>query len=106
MDYRRFVLNPFYILELRPGCTRVDIERQGQKLLSLLEIGADIGPFATPLGRVGRNADMIHQALDLLRNPEHRAFYELWARIPPDPLSPPPPERGAPWPDALDSFGF
>lgn len=106
MDPRRFVLNPFYVLELRPGCKRVDVERQGQTLLSKIEVGVDIGPYVTPLGPFPRDADMVAQAIDLLRDPEQRPFHEFWAALPAEPLPTPPPSRMDPWTDALDSFGI
>jgi hypothetical protein len=35
----RFADNPFYVLGLRPDCARVDVEREGQKLLGMLGLG-------------------------------------------------------------------
>ena len=36
---RRLAENPFYVLGLRPECGRLDVEREGQKLLGMLELG-------------------------------------------------------------------
>lgn len=95
--------NPFYLLGLPPTASRTEIERQGQKLLGLLEIGAkQASTYMTPFGAFSRDADQIRQALSELRNPERRLMHEIWATLPaekiqeyPKPFSPPP------WENAL-----
>lgn len=99
--------NPFYVLELRPGCGRAAVERQGQRLLQMLEMAiAGAGTYRTPLGERPRTVDAVRRAMDELRDPMRRAAHEPWARLPPEPLPEPPPDRRAPWPDAPQRFGW
>ncbi|MFO0572740.1 MAG: hypothetical protein U1A78_01980 [Polyangia bacterium] len=124
MSRERITENPFYVLGLRPECSRADLEREGQKLLALLELSvASAKTYKTPLGPMPRTADRVRQALAELRDPQKRLVHELWAQLPatePEPpaatLSAAPdagdPEDGAadavpgPWPDALEALGF
>src|SRR5262249_37390419 len=57
---RRLVENPFYVLGLRPGASRAEIEDQAQKLLGMLALGLH-GAFeyATPLGMAERTPDAV-----------------------------------------------
>lgn len=107
--------NPFYVLELRPGCSRAEVERQGQKLLGMLELGLSAArTYPTPLGRVEREADAVRQAMAELRDPDRRLLHELWAHL--DPALCPEAEaapgaetledRLAPWPAALRALGL
>ena len=75
--------NPFWVLEVAQRASRTDIERAGQRLLALLEIGnKGAQHYATPFGSAARTADTVRQALAELRDPVKRAVHELWA-IPP-----------------------
>jgi hypothetical protein len=75
--------NPFFVLELPPGCTPMEIERQGKKLLGLLEVGvAAASTYATPLGPLPRTPDKVREATAILRDPKRRAIYEPWAHAP------------------------
>jgi hypothetical protein len=79
----RLTENPFYILGLRPGCGRVDVENEGQRLLAVLELGLSSGAtYQTPLGPRKRTADMVRQAMAELRDPDKRLKHELWAQLP------------------------
>jgi hypothetical protein len=102
--------NPFYVLGLPPTATRAEVERQGQKLLGLLELGArQARSYATPLGDFPRDADLVRQAMAELRDPDRRLLHEVWATpLPPVPPAPPaPPAPGpAPWPEALEALGW
>lgn len=98
--------NPFYVLDLRPTATAIEVERAGQKLLAMLAVGLDAAKvYLTPLGERPRDEDRVRQALDALRDPRRRALHELWASLPPREI---PPERLADprWPEALAAFGW
>ena len=43
--------NPFFVLGLSADASRIEIEREAQKLLGMLELGfAEVLAYATPLG--------------------------------------------------------
>ncbi|AUX36937.1 MULTISPECIES: hypothetical protein [Sorangium] len=114
--------NPFYVLGLRPTASRAEIEREGQKLLGMLELKlASAATYATPVGPGVRTADKVRQAMAALRDPERRLAHEVWARLDPRPppeddldddlddLPPPEPpgeDPRAPWPEALSALGW
>jgi len=76
---RRIEDNPFYVLELGPECSRIEAERQGQKLMGMLELGlAAAASYATPLGPMQRTVDKVRAALAELRDPRRRLAHELW----------------------------
>ncbi len=114
MDEDRISKNPFYILGLAPASTRAEIERQGQKLLGMLEVGMkQAARYPTPLGPFPRDAGLVRQAMAELREPDRRLLHELWAALPASPgpaepaLEAPPAAPGpAPWPEALDALGW
>ncbi len=84
MHAEPIALNPFYVLELRPDASPVEVERQGQKLLAMLEVGlATAATYPTPLGGMPRDADLVRRALDELRDPARRAVHEVWAALDP-----------------------
>jgi hypothetical protein len=115
--------NPFYVLGLRPTAGRMEIEREGQKLLGMLELRiASAATYPTPVGPGARTPEKVREAMALLRDPERRLAHELWARL--DPTPEPAPEVDeelealaaaaeasredplAPWPDALSALGW
>jgi hypothetical protein len=116
--------NPFYVLGLRPDATRVEIERQGTKLLGMLELKLKSAmTYPTPIGPAARTDDKVRRAMAELRDPERRLGHELWARL--DPLGEAPsmadaddeeedadlPEvprlaAEAPWVEALAALGW
>ncbi|AUX47470.1 molecular chaperone DnaJ [Sorangium cellulosum] len=117
--------NPFYVLGLRPSASRAEIEREGQKLLGMLELKlASAATYPTPVGPGARTADKVRQAMAALRDPERRLAHEVWARLDPRPARaaledeldgdlgelPPPEPPGedprAPWPEALSALGW
>lgn len=120
MSRERITENPFYVLGLRPECSRADLEREGQKLLALLELSVESAKtYKTPLGPMPRTADRVRQALAELRDPQKRLVHELWAQLPATEPEPPAAAPGAgatedgdadavpgPWPDALEALGF
>jgi hypothetical protein len=107
--------NPFYVLGLRPEATRQQVEREGQKLLGMLELNlASAARYPTPVGPGVRTADKVRVAMAELRDPERRLGHELWARLDAAPLSaasieapePPRPKADAPWAGALAALGW
>jgi hypothetical protein len=114
--------NPFYVLGVRPSASRIEIEREGQKLLGMIELKlASAATYMTPVGPGMRTADKVRQAMAVLRHPERRLMHEVWARLDPSPapkddldedlgeLPSAETPRGdplAPWPDALAALGW
>jgi len=111
--------NPFYVLGLKPNATRAEVEREGQKLLGMLELGLQSAArYTTPMGSAPRTADKVRRAMAELRDPERRLEHELWAQLEPTATSPAAPAEGsasaephrrraeAPWPDALARLGW
>lgn len=73
--------NPFLVLGLSPDVSRIEIEREAQKLLGMLELGfADAQTYQTPLGPRSRTAEAVRAAVAALRDPYQRLVAELWAR--------------------------
>lgn len=103
---RRIALNPFHVLEVRPGASAMEIERAGQRILAMLGVGLEAAAtYPSPLGPLPRDADLVRRSLDELRDPAKRAVHEVWAALPPgDP--PPADDRLAPWPEALRALGW
>lgn len=129
MSGERFSDNPFYVLGLRPDCSRADLEREGQKLLAMLELKLEAARhYPTPLGPRPRTADSVRQAMAELRDPQRRLLHELWAQLPATaladgpaatpptgaerepapPVDPAAPPAGPPppWPAARAALGF
>jgi hypothetical protein len=78
---RRHLANPFLVLELSPGVTREELERQGAKLLALLAASVrEAAAYPTPLGPRERTPELVRGALAELRDPEKRLLHEWWAR--------------------------
>ncbi len=120
----RFTENPFHVLGLRPDCTRKELEREGQKLLHMLQLGLkSVRSYPSPLGPKPRTEDAVRQAMAELRDPKRRVAHELWATLPPrteaeaaaakdntaarDDASAQAPRRGpSPWPEAFALFGW
>jgi hypothetical protein len=118
--------NPFHVLALRPTATRAEIEREGQKLLGMLELGLQrAARYATPVGSVERTADKVRRAMAELRDPDRRLEHELWARLEAgasageteaaratettddtEPKARPAAKADAPWPGARAALGW
>lgn len=95
---------PFLVLELGPGATRTEVERQGQRLLDALALGlASAACYPTPLGPRPRTAEDVREALAALRDPDRRVLHEAFAAPPP---TAPPAPAAAPWPDAFAALGW
>ncbi|MBV8758755.1 MAG: hypothetical protein JO257_15820 [Deltaproteobacteria bacterium] len=88
------VENPFFVLGLSPDASRIEIEREAQKLLGMLELGFEAAlTYTTPLGSRERTPEAVRAAVAALRDPYQRLLAELWARHAPASLdeAPPPP---------------
>ena len=73
--------NPFFVLGLAADASRIEIEREAQKLLGMLELGfGEAASYATPLGPRPRTAEAVRAAVAALRDPYQRLVAELWAR--------------------------
>jgi hypothetical protein len=100
-----FARNPFHVLELPPTATRLDAERQAQKLLGMLELGLPAArTYPTPHGRAERTADLVRQAVAELRDPERRVVAEVLAALPPGEADGE--ARLAPWTTAFEALGW
>jgi hypothetical protein len=98
--------NPWFVLGLSPGATRMEVERGGQKLLALLAVeSSSAGRCATPLGSIERDENDVRQAMGILRDPDQRILCELWTEV-----APPAGESSAsdpePWPEARAAIGW
>ena len=77
----KIVDNPFFVLGLSPDVSRIEIEREAQKLLGMLELGfAAAQEYMTPLGPRERTPEAVRAAVAALRDPYQRLVAELWAR--------------------------
>jgi hypothetical protein len=73
--------NPFYVLGVAPEASRMEVEREAQKLLGMLELGfAAARVYATPVGDKPRTAELVRAAVAALSDPYQRLVAELWAR--------------------------
>lgn len=80
----RLAHNPFYVLELRPDCSRAEVERAGQKLIGMLELELSAAhSYRSPLGRHRRSPELVRMAMSELRDPNRRLLHELWATLEP-----------------------
>lgn len=112
----RLAHNPFYVLELRPDCSRAEVERAGQKLIGMLELELSAAhSYRSPLGRHPRSPELVRASMAELRDPNRRLLHELWATLEPngDDVEAAEPERErrgdaadtSPFP-ALQALGF
>jgi len=73
--------NPFFVLGLPADTSRIELEREAQKLLGMLELGfVDAKTYQTPLGSRPRTPELVRAAVAALRDPYRRLIAELWAR--------------------------
>ncbi len=100
--------NPWFVLEMAPDASRMEVERSGQKLLALLAVkSVSAIEYQTPFGTANRDEDAVRQALGLLRDPHQRILCELWAGVV-LPASDDGPNDGEPeaWTDAPSAIGW
>ena len=84
----RLASNPFYVLALRPECSRADVEREGQKLLGMLELELRAASeYRSPIGVHRRTPELVREAMAELRDPDRRLLHELWATLEPKPAA-------------------
>jgi hypothetical protein len=96
--------NPFYVLGVGAESSRQDIEREGQKLLSMLALDiAESRTYATPLGDQPRTPELVRSSMAELRNPSRRLLHEILATLPSSLISPEEDER---WRKAPSAFGY
>jgi hypothetical protein len=106
--------NAFYVLGLAADASPADIEREGRKLLGLLELGVAKGSaYTCALGTFRRDATMVREAMATLRDPARRARESALAAIlgtapPADPRAETRTSAGpvAPMPEALRLAGY
>jgi hypothetical protein len=99
----RIADNPFLVLGASPDATRVELEREAQKLLGMLELGfAEAMTYATPLGPRARTPELGRAAIAALRDPQQRLVAELWARHAPAAA----PAASTPAPEATGTPGL
>ena len=101
--------NPFFILGLAADASRIEIEREAQKLLGMLELDfIDAKSYATPLGPQTRTPELVRAAVAALRDPYRRLVAELWARHAPAmrPGPPAPPNAPAAMPGFRKQMGW
>ena len=107
----RWAENPLLVLELAPDASRAEIERAGQKLLAMLELGLrSAALYPTPLGPRARTPESVRAAMAELRDPDRRIVHELWigapaAEVPLDDADADEPASGEPF-DALEALGW
>jgi hypothetical protein len=66
--------NPYFVLEVSTEATPGEIEREGRKILGLIEVGAMRGSeYTCPLGTFPRDATMVREAIAALHDPNRRA---------------------------------
>ncbi len=83
--------NPFFVLGVATDASRIEVEREAQKLLGMLELGfAESRTYATPLGSQTRTPELVRAAVAALRDPYQRLVAELWARHAPPATTEPP----------------
>lgn len=72
--------NPFFILGLPKTATPMEVERQGKKLLGMLELQlVAAATYQTPWGPRERTPERVREAVQLLLDPGRRLPYEPWA---------------------------
>jgi hypothetical protein len=107
--------NPFHVLELPVTASRMEIERAGQKWLSMLEIGvAAAASYPSPLGPRSRTPEAVRMAMAELRDPDKRVVAEMLlaparAGLAPPAIAPgdrdPRPGAMEPWPELAHLLG-
>lgn len=84
--------NPFFVLELPPTATPMEIERQGKKLLGMLDLALVAAQtFPTPYGPKPRTPERVREAVQILLDPARRLPFEPWAAWSPSSSSTPQP---------------
>lgn len=99
--------NPFAVLGLTLECSRKEFEREGQKLLGMLELSLDgAATYQTPAGPEERTAELVRWAMAELRDPDRRLFHELFFLQPDQKEAPLNLEAPEAWKEAFRSLGW
>lgn len=107
--FERIAENPFYVLGVRTDASRTDLEREGNKLLSMLQLELkESKVYRSPVGEHPRTAELVRAAMAELRDPKRRLVHELLAALPvavtvPKPAAPPDQVK---WARAPVVFGY
>lgn len=81
--FERIAENPFYVLGVATTATRTDLEREGNKLLSMLQLDLkESKTYRSPVGEHPRTAEAVRAAMAELRDPKRRLVHELLAALP------------------------
>ncbi|MFT3710576.1 MAG: hypothetical protein QM817_23370 [Archangium sp.] len=109
--FERIASNPFYVLGVAVTATRTEIEREGNKLLSMLQLGLkEAKVYRSPLGEQPRTDELVREAMAELRDPKRRLVHELLAALPAVTTIPAASASGAApvltWPSAQMVFGY
>ena len=107
--FERIAENPFYVLGVGTTVTRTDLEREGNKLLSMLQLNLkDAKTYRSPVGEHARTAEAVRAAMAELRDPKRRLVHELLACLPVTICVPKPqgPADQVKWPRAPVVFGY
>ena len=106
--FERIAENPFYVLGVATTATRTDLEREGNKLLSMLQLELkESKTYRSPVGEHPRTAEAVRAAMAELRDPKRRLVHELLASLPVSVSVPKPaPKTEVKWPRAPVVFGY
>ena len=107
--FERIAENPFYVLGVATTATRTDLEREGNKLLSMLQLDLkESKTYRSPVGEHPRTAEAVRAAMAELRDPKRRLVHELLASLPVTVAVPKPATAAdeVKWPRAPLVFGY
>lgn len=107
--FERIAENPFYVLGVSPTASRTELEREGNKLLSMLQLGLkESSVYRSPVGEQARTEEAVRAAMAELRDPKRRLVHELLASLPISVTVPKPVESpdAVKWPRAPAVFGY
>jgi hypothetical protein len=107
--FERIAENPFYVLGVATTVTRTDLEREGNKLLSMLQLDLkESKTYRSPVGDHPRTAEAVRAAMAELRDPKRRLVHELLASLPVTVSVPQAPTSASDvkWPRAPVVFGY
>jgi len=81
--FERIAENPFYVLGVAVTASRTDTEREGSKLLTMLQLDLkESRSYRSPVGDHPRTAVAVRAAMAELRDPKRRLVHELLASLP------------------------
>lgn len=70
---------PFWVLELTPEASAIDIERQARELVNKLKFKLPgVEYYLSPLGKKTRDEYLIREAKSKLQDPKDRLLAEFW----------------------------